>query len=334
MRVLITGGAGFLGHHLVEHIIKNTEWDIVILDRLSYASNGLERLRDISCFNKDRVLILAGDFSHPLSQGVKQEIGQVDYIIHLGAETHVDKSIENAEPFVLSNVLGTMYMLEFAREQKNLRRFVMFSTDEVYGPAPEGVNFKETDRYNSTNPYSATKAGAEQLALAYANTYRVPVIITNTMNIFGERQHHEKFIPLVIRKSMKQELVNIHSSADLKKAGSRFWIHARNVSDAILFLLKHSNIRESYNIVGEVEVDNLEMAKIIAEIVGQDLCYKMINFHESRPGHDLRYALDGDKLRFMGWKPKLNFRESLQNTIDWSLKHPKWIGVEDGIYIS
>lgn len=321
-RLLITGGAGFLGHHVVEHVLKNTDWDIVVLDRLSYSSNGLERLRDISCFNIDRVLILSTDFSMPLSEGIRHEIGDVDYIYHIGAESHVDKSIENPTPFVMSNVVGTMHILDFARTLKNLKLFVMFSTDEVYGPAPEGIKFKETDRYNCTNPYAATKAGAEQLANAYANTYKLPIIVTNTMNIFGERQHKEKFIPLCINRIINDEVIYIHSNPELTKAGSRHWIHARNVADALLFLTDNYKVGERYNIVGEVEVDNMQMAQIIGSILEKKPKLKMINFHESRPGHDLRYALDGSKLAEIGWMPTVDFNQSLEKTVKWFVNNP------------
>jgi dTDP-glucose 4,6-dehydratase len=245
----------------------------------------------------------------------------------MGAETHVDKSIENPEPFVVSNVVGTMHLLEFARTLPSLKKFIMFSTDEVYGPAPLGVAFKETDRYNSTNPYAGTKAGAEQLALAYANTYKVPVIVTNTMNVFGERQHPEKFIPLCVRKILAGETITIHASPDKQRAGSRFWIHARNVASAVMFLLENGQFRESYNIVGEREVDNLNMAKLIAIILGKDLYYDMVDFHSSRPGHDLRYALDGSKMRAMGWELPLKFEESLEHMVRWTLKRPKWLNL-------
>ena len=222
-------------------------------------------------------------------------------------------------------------MLEFAREQKDLRLFVMFSTDEVYGPAPVGVNYKETDRYNSTNPYSATKAGAEQLALAYENTFKVPVIITNTMNIFGERQHPEKFIPKVIKKVLAGEVVTIHANPEKTKAGSRFWIHARNVSDALLFLTNNYEVRESYNIVGEHEVDNLEMASTISRILGKELKYEMVDFHSSRPGHDLRYALDGNKLKNIGYIYPKNFYESLRQTVLWVVneENNKWLNLKE-----
>lgn len=326
MRILITGGAGFAGHHLVEHILKNKNWEIIVLDRLNYASNGWNRLRDIQAYDDKRVMSVAADFSNSLSEGVRKEIGLVDYIIHMGAETHVDNSIINPEPFVRANVLGTMWMLEFAKTQKNLLQFVYFSTDEIFGPAPKGTEHREWDRYNCTNPYSATKAGGEELALAYANTYQIPVLITHTMNLFGERQHPEKFIPLIIRKVLSGEKLFIHAYKKKKKAGSRFYIHCRNMASALLFLLDQKIWeREKFNIVGEKELDNLEIALKVAEIMGGYLNYELIDFHSSRPGHDLRYALDGNKLLELGWELPKNFEISLEKMIKWTLNNPRWL---------
>lgn len=326
MRCLITGGAGFAGHHLVEHILKNKDWEIIVLDRLNYASNGWNRLRDIQAYDDKRVMCVASDFSNQLSEGVVKEIGSVDYIIHMGAETHVDNSIDNPEPFVRANVLGTMWMLEFAKSQKDLKQFVYFSTDEVFGPAPKGVKYREWDRYNCTNPYAATKAGGEELVLAYANTYKIPVLITHTMNLFGERQHPEKFIPLIIRKVLSGEKVFIHSDSEKKNPGTRFYIHCRNMASALLFLLsKGTLMREKFNIVGEKEVDNLELALKVAEIMGKPLNYELIDFHSSRPGHDLRYALDGGKLSKLGWRPPKDFEASLAKVVNWTLENPQWL---------
>jgi dTDP-glucose 4,6-dehydratase len=327
-KILITGGCGFIGHHFVEHLIKHTDWDLIIVDKLNYASTGFDRLRDIECFNEKRVLLLSSDFSQPLPDGVKQEIGLVDYIIHMGAETHVDNSITNPEPFVISNVVGTLHMLNFAREQKNLRKMIYFSTDEVFGPAPNGVAYKEWDRYNSSNPYAATKAGGEELCLAFANTYKLPITITHTMNVFGERQHHEKFIPMIIKKSLLGEKVTIHSDATRTIPGSRFYIHARNVAGAVMFLLDKGQVRDKYNVVGEKEVNNLEMAQFIANVVGKPLHYELVDFHSSRPGHDLRYALDGTKMKDMGWQLPVSFEDSLEKTVKWSLANPKWLGIK------
>ncbi len=338
-RVLITGGAGFMGHHLVEHLLKNTDWEIVVLDRLNYASSGFDRLRDIDVFNGDRVLVFTADFTQPIVDGLAAEIGAIDYILHLGAETHVDNSIIDPHPFVQANVVGTMRMLDFARTLPNLKRFLYFSTDEVFGPAPEGTAYKEWDRYNSGNPYAATKAAGEELCLAYSNTYKLPVFITHTMNIFGERQHFEKFIPLVIRKMLKNEVITIHANKEKTKAGSRFYIHARNVAAAILFLLKNekeAGMRCSkYNIVGEKEIDNLSLARFIyKQLIGSGVTFpeheplcEMVDFHSSRPGHDLRYALDGSKMKELGYTLPVDFDNSLKKTIQWFLQNRKWLNL-------
>lgn len=350
MNILITGGAGFVGSHVVEHILKNTDWNIIVLDRLNYASMGYDRLRDIKVFDGNRVRVFSADFTKPIQEGLANEIGPVDYILHMGAESHVDNSITDPEKFVRANVLGTMHVLNFARLQKDLKLFIYFSTDEVFGPAPEGVFHKEWDRYNAGNPYAATKAGGEELALAFSNTYRLPVIITHTMNVFGERQHPEKFIPLVIRKVLEGETVTIHANKDKTQAGKRHYIHARNVGAALMFLINKwpifertpSTYNEGYygphflnpgfapvdkfNIVGEQEVDNLTLAQKIAEIVGKQLSYEMVDFHSSRPGHDLRYALDGTKMRELGWSLPKTFEESLVKTVEWTLENrSKWI---------
>jgi dTDP-glucose 4,6-dehydratase len=329
MRALITGGCGFLGHHMVEHVLKNTDWDVVVLDRLSYASSGFDRLRDIDVFDDSRVLVLASDFTRPISEGVKQETIDVDYIIHMGAETHVDNSITDARPFVMSNVVGTLEMLELARTMPNLKWFNYFSTDEVFGPAPEGTEYKEWDRYDSTNPYSASKAGGEEMVLAYANTHKVPCFITHTMNLIGERQHYEKYVPLVIRKVLQNETVYIHSNSEKTKAGSRFYLHARNAAAAVLFLLENAKQREKYNVVGEIELDNLQLAEMIADIVGKPLEYELVDFHSSRPGHDLRYALDGTRMKEMGFTAPVPFLESLEKTVRWFMGNPKWLGYND-----
>lgn len=328
MRILITGICGFIGHHVAEHLLINTDWEIVGLDRLSYAANGFDRIRDAFGYPHPRVTLFSADFSHALSCGLAKEIGEVDYILHMGAETHVDNSIRDPIPFVMANSVGTAYLLEYARGLKNLQKFIYFSTDEVFGPAPKGVAYKEWDRYNSTNPYSASKAAGEEYCLAWSNTYRIPVSVTHTMNAFGERQHPEKFIPMIVNKVMNGEVVTIHSDPTKTKAGSRFYIHCRNIASAILYLLEHpdkSSARDKYNIVGEKEVDNLEMAHFIADVLGKPLKYEMVDFHSSRPGHDLRYALDGEKMRDLGWHVPKTFEDSLVKTILWYVANPKWL---------
>ena len=248
-KVLITGGAGFIAHNLIYHILKTTNWDIVSLDRLDYSGN-LNRLDNVlsTLTDKDRsrLKIVFNDLKAELNPWIRKEIGEVNIILHLAAGSHVDRSIEFPVEFVMDNVVGTANILEYARyiDNKNsqFEKFVYFSTDEVFGPAPDGVNYKENDRYNSTNPYSATKAGGEELAVAYENTYNLPIIVTHTMNVFGERQHPEKFIPMCIKKIRDGETVTIHSDKSKKIAGSRHYIHAEDVSEAILFLLNNKII--------------------------------------------------------------------------------------------
>ena len=334
-KILVTGGAGFIGHHFVEHLLKNTDWEIIIIDSLSYASNGMDRLHDIKAFDAKRVRLLTFDLAHKIAWGVQKEIGQVDYIVHIAAETHVDNSISDPEAFVLANVVGTFHVLQFARTQVNLKKFVYFSTDEVFGPAGQDIAFKEWDRYNSGNPYSATKAGGEELCLAWGNTYRVPILITHTMNAFGERQHPEKFIPLVVRKVLAGEIVQIHANPGKTASGSRFYIHCRNIAAAVLFLLEKGQTQDKYNIVGEKEIPNLELAQFIARVVGHELKYQLVDYHSSRPGHDLRYALDGTKMKEMGWNIPASFEASLEKTIRWMLQPEslKWLLLSKETYV-
>ena len=285
---------------------------------------------------KRRVKIVHHDLKASLNPLVCSEIGQVDYILHLAAGSHVDRSIDYPMEFVLDNVVGTANILDFARTQDNLEKFVYFSTDEVFGPAPDGIKYKENDRYNSTNPYSATKAGAEELAVAYENTYNLPIIITHTMNVFGERQHPEKYIPMCIRKARDGEVVTIHSDQTRTIPGSRHYIHARDVSSAVLFLLNYNGTFEptwgnakcpKFNIVGSEELNNLELAQIIAEAQDKELKYELVDFHSSRPGHDLRYALDGSKMKELGWEPAKSVRERIADVTNWTLANRRWISL-------
>ncbi len=324
--IVITGGCGFIGHHFVEHVVLSTNWNIVILDKLSYASNGLERLRDTGCLDNERVRVFTNDLINPLPEGLKREIGnEVNYIVHMAAETHVDNSIKDPALFLRNNIDSTLNMLEYARSLPTLETFFYFSTDEVFGPALDGVLFKEWDRHKPTNPYSASKSAAEQICVAYENTYQVPLMIVNVMNAFGERQHVEKFIPLCTKKVMNGEKVYIHSYPDKKQSGTRFYIHGRNIANAVLFLIQNGKLGEKYNISGEREVSNLEMAQLIAKYVGKELNYEMVDFHSDRPGHDLRYGLDGSKLFEMGFKLPVNFEESLEKTVEWTLQNQKWL---------
>jgi len=323
--ILITGGCGFIGHHFVEHILRETDWNISVIDKLTYASFGLERLKDIRAEGNKRVKVFTYDLSNPVTIGLKKELGEVNYIVHMAADTHVDNSISEPVPFVKNNINSTLHLLEYARDLPSLEIFFYFSTDEVYGPALGDKLFKENERHNPTNPYSASKSGAEQICVSYHNTYKVPVMRINVMNAFGERQHVEKFIPKVIKKVLSGEKVEIHSYPDKKQAGTRFYIHARNIAAGVLFLIKNGKIGEAYNLTGEKEVSNLELAQFIAQTLEKPLKFEMVDFHSDRPGHDLRYGLDGSKMADMGWKLPVGFEESLRRTVLWTLDNQKWL---------
>tara|TARA_B100000963_G_scaffold91497_1_gene78749 strand:+ start:7005 stop:8036 length:1032 start_codon:yes stop_codon:yes gene_type:complete len=339
-KVLITGGAGFIGHHLIYYLLNNTNWDIISLDRLDYSGN-LNRLDNIlsnlTPEHKSRIKVVFHDLKSEINPWIKKELGDVNIILHLAAGSHVDRSIDFPMEFVLDNVVGTANILDYARclkDEKKLERFVYFSTDEVFGPAPKGIDYKENDRYNSTNPYSATKAGGEELAVAYENTYDLPVYITHTMNVFGERQHPEKFIPLCIKKIRDGEYVTIHSDKTKSIPGSRHYIHAEDVAEAIHFILTKQLDNQidfggarcpKFNIVGSEELDNLELARIIAASQGKKLKYEMVDFHSSRPGHDLRYSLSGEKMKNLGWTPSIKLTDRIKQVVEWSLNNDKWI---------
>lgn len=343
-RVLITGGAGFVGHHVIDLFLKKTDWEIISLDRLDYSGN-LNRLHDvISQYPKadqKRVKIVWHDLKAEIRELTSNFIGKnINIILHLAASSHVDRSISNPMEFLLDNTLGTVNLLDYARSLDSLERLVYFSTDEIFGAAPPGVLYKEYDRYNSTNPYSASKAAAEEFCVAYENTYKLPIFVSHTMNIFGERQHPEKFIPMCIRKIRDSEKIYVHSDPTRTQAGSRFYISAKDVAESMMFLLnlnsdQHNMIQNhmdslgvrcpKFNIVGKEEIDNLSMVKILAEAQRKDPVYEMVDFHTSRPGHDLRYSLDGSFMRMLGWEPKITLRQRLFEVSEWSLKNKEWI---------
>ena len=327
--LLITGGAGFVGHTVIEHFLRKTDWNVVSLDRLDYSGN-LNRLSEVIGDNRDfrrRLRVVWHDLKAEINPTVASHIGKADYIFHVAAASHVDRSIEDPLSFAMDNVIGTVNLLNFARnyQSDNLKLLVYFSTDEVFGPAPPGVHYRENDRYDCGNPYSASKAGAEEFALAFENTYQIPVIVTHTMNVFGVRQHPEKYIPKVIRHVLDGESIPIHADETRTIPGSRHYISTADVALALEFLVANHTLREKYNVVGKEEIDNLQLALKIADCVGKPLHYELVDFHSSRPGHDLRYALSGDKMKRLGWEPR-GIEQRLDETVQWYLRHrQKWL---------
>jgi len=334
-RVLLTGISGFVGHHTAEHILKNTDWEVIGLASFRHRGDSM-RIEQLGKWYEasdwDRVRIHRADLTGPIGPTLINQIGPVDYIINMAAESHVDRSIEWPRPFIENNVASAITMLEYAREVQP-KAFIQVSTDEVYGPAAEGDYSREWDAIIPSNPYAASKAAQEAIAVSYWRTYGVPLVITNTMNMFGERQDAEKYIPLVIKRVVAGDEVVIHRSYG--KVGSRFYLHARNFADALLHILRELPAAEwggetgrpdRYNIGGEVEVDNLTLALKIANLIGNPLQYTEVDFAATRPGHDRRYALDSAKIRAAGWQQPVNFDDSLCQTVRWTLDHPEWLG--------
>lgn len=331
-RVLLTGAGGFFGSHLLRHLMVNTDWEFVC--PVSWRHKGTpERLENaIKGLDPDRVTVIMHDLTAPFTDITKKRIGHIDIILNIASNSHVNRSIDEPEEFIMGNTALALHMLEFARECKP-KVFLQFSTDEVYGVAPEGVNYKEWSSIVPSNPYSASKACQEAIAISYWRTYNVPVIITNTMNLFGETQDEEKYTAQLIKKIHNGDTVTVHGSEG--NIGSRFYIHARNGADAVFFILKNlpptlynegqNLVPDRYNIVGDVELDNLTLAKIVAKMMGKELKYELIDFHLGRPGHDRRYALDGTKLKEAGWTAPMPFEQSLQKSIEWTLANPLWL---------
>lgn len=315
-RVLITGAAGFIGHQVVDSFLKNTNWDLVLLDGLSYAGN-LNRITDLVSYTngRNRVNFVYHNLRAPINDLVSERIGSVDYIFHLAANSSVEFTLGNPLITVYDNVMATVNMLEFARRQEDLILMNYFSTDEVYGPVKNpGDGFDEEAPHKPSNPYSAGKAAGEDYAHAWHVTYGTPVFITNAMNVFGYSQHPEKYIPTVIRHVKNGTTLPVYSTSNGKVAGSRYWIFAYDIADALMFLSNNAKAGEKYHIKG-TWMDNLDLAKKIASKIGKPLKYEMYDFHSSRPGHDLHYGLSDTKMEKMGWKLKYGIDEGLDMII-------------------
>lgn len=333
-RLLLTGIGGSVAVHTLAHLMTNTDWHIVGIDSFrhkGWTDRVVEHLKDHPDHAK-RLTVVTHDLIAPISELTKQKIGHIDYVLHLASLSDVEASIQNPAPFIRNNIDITLNMLELARDIKP-EVFILFSTDETTGPTEEGQRHQEWAPTVPSNPYSASKACQEAMAIAYWRTYNLPLVITNTVNNFGEMQSSAKFPVIVQKKVAKDEVVTIHGKEG--EVGSRFYIHSRNASDALLYILKNLSPYmhqanavdrpDRYNITSEDMIDNLEFAKIIAEHMGKELKYKFEDFHHSRPGHDKAYGLNGDKLRKLGWKEPVSFKESLKNVIQWQIEHPEWL---------
>lgn len=332
-RVLLTGGAGSIGIHIISHIMENTDWEIVCLD--SFKHKGYrDRLDYVLKKNPEwssRITTIEHNLTFPIQSELQNKIGKINYLLHVAAMSDVGFSIENPMYTIKNNIDSTLVMLEYARNV-DLEQFIYFSTDEVYGPVEKGGSHKEWSTHRPSNAYAASKAASEDICYSYWRSYDIPVIITNTMNNFGEMQSSSKY-PVIIQKKLNEDgEVEIHGNE--KEMGTRFYIHSKNSADALLHIIKQGAYHHKtgeldeplrYHIVGDECLSNLEIAKIIANLMDKDLKYKIVNFHKDNPAHDIHYGLEDNNLRKSGWKQPMDFKESMKITIEWQQENPEWI---------
>ena len=314
MKLLITGGAGFIGSNFIHYTLKHHKKDEVVnFDKLTYCGN-LENLRDVE---KDlRYKFIKGDICDAkLVEKVFQK-EKPDFILNFAAETHVDRSIKNPKNFTQTNVLGTHTLLEASRKY-NIKKFLQISTDEVYGSIKKG-KFKEIDSLLPNSPYAASKAGADLLVRSYYKTFNLPILITRSSNNFGPYQYPEKLIPLFITNILQGKKVPLYGTG----LNVRDWIYVLDNCAGIDIVLRKGKIGEIYNIGGGNEKTNLEIAKIILKELWKDESW--IEYVKDRPGHDFRYALDTRKIIKLGWKPKYSFEKAIKETIKWYKTHQNW----------
>lgn len=333
-RVLLTGISGSIGTHTMYHIFANTDWEIVGI--ATYSHKGIaERITEMLREHPEywsRLTLITHDLTKPFTKKLKKQIGHIDYIINMASLSDVEASIENPVPFVKNNIDLVLNVLEYAREAKP-EVFFQVSTDEVYGASGEDQRHPEWSPIVPSNPYSASKAAQEAICISYWRSYNVPVVITNTMNNFGEFQQSMKYPVIIQRALMNDETLTVHGRPG--ELGTRYYLHSRNHADAILYIIQNLppymhqagevDKPDRYNVVGDKQVDNLSLAQLIAKLMNKDLKYELVDFHSTRPGHDMHYGLDGEKLKKLGWKAPLSFEESLKNTIDWQMEHSEWI---------
>lgn len=330
-RALITGAAGFVGHSVLTYLMDKTDWEFIAVDSFRHKGDSL-RIQHMA--QNPRITVYYHDLGEKFSDVAVKSFGDVDYILNIASDSHVDRSIDDPVPFVKNNVAIALTMGELAREIKP-EIFLQMGTDEVFGPALNGQFHKEWDIHKPSNPYAASKSAQDQILYSYWRCYDVPVVFTHTMNIFGPRQDAEKFIPMLISKISSGEKITIHGTEN--EVGSRMYLHVYNLADAWMFICNHMEAVRykdnhhidqyplSFNVTGQEEIDNLELAKMVADIIGKPLNFEFLDFHSARPGHDRRYALDGQAIKDKGWKHPYSLRESLEQTVQWTLSDGKWL---------
>ena len=312
-KYLVTGGAGFIGSNFVKHLLEKYEdIHVINLDKLTYAGN-LENLTEVE---KDpRYTFIKGDIA---DDGMVKKIMKdgVDYVVNFAAETHVDRSIGDPTDFIKTDVFGTYVLLENAKEY-GIKRFIQISTDEVYGSIAEGYATEDSTLMPS-NPYSASKVGADRLAYSYFATYKLPVIITRASNNFGPNQYPEKLIPLFVTNAIEDTPLPLYGDGK----NVRDWLYVRDHCAAVDFVIENGENGEVYNIAGDNEKMNIEITHFIVDYLGKPR--SIIKPVTDRLGHDRRYALSAGKLKKLGWEPSGDFEGDMRDTIDWYVENPEW----------
>ena len=312
MKILVTGGCGFIGSNFIRHMLKKyPAYKIVNLDKLTYCGNP-DNLRDIE--SDKRYSFIKGDICD--KKTVDKAMKDCGFVVNFAAESHVDRSIEDASDFICSNIQGVYALLEAAKKH-NIKRFIQISSDEVYGSIRKG-SFKENSLLHPNSPYSAAKAGGDHIALAYYTTFKLPVIVTRSSNNFGPYQYPEKVIPLFITNLLENKKVPLYGDG----MNVRDWLYVIDNCGAIDLVLHKGKIGEIYNIGGSFEIPNIELTNIILKNLGKT--DKMINYVSDRLGHDRRYSLDSTKIKKLGWQPSKNFNTAIKETINWYKTNTTW----------
>lgn len=327
MKILITGGAGFIGSNFIRFLVRERPViGVVNLDKLTYAGN-LENLEGLEELAGTNYRFVRGDIADPKIMEEIWTANSIDTVINFAAESHVDRSIESAEDFIRTNVTGTLTLLETARK-RGVKRFLQISTDEVYGSLGPTGKFVETTPLSPRSPYSASKAGADLLSLAFFETYKLPVLITRCSNNYGPYQFPEKLIPLMISNALEDKPLPVYGDG----LQVRDWIHVEDHCRALLLVLEKGTPGEVYNVGGGNEWTNIEIVKLILETLGKP--DSLIKHVADRPGHDRRYAIDFTRIeRELGWRPRVNFAQGIKDTINWYVKNKSWWGrIKSGEY--